>query len=302
MSKCKMKKLGFYGCGNMGGAILRNVVEQEICSGGEVLVVDRAGDAERFKSKRLGPARLGSERPARSKKLEQISEHLGVETSVDPADLSDCEFVILGFKPQNLGEIPAFPDNPKQVIISILAGTTVENLRKKFSSQKIARAMPNLPLQYKNGMTGLLFPEEFEFSESEEKFVERLFSSGGITIDIENEADMNGFTVLCGSGPAYFLYLAEQMAGMAERIGYSPDQADVMMRQILSGAAAMEAHSGQMSLAELRERVTSKGGVTEAAVAVLEENKGVFEKMFEAGVKRGEELQSKPSSRTIHSQ
>ena len=151
-----MSKFGFYGCGNIGQVILHNVIEQRICSGGEIFVVDRSAE-----------------------KLAILNKEFGVKTSVDSETLHDCKYILLAFKPQNIKDITPFPPNKDQVIISILAGTKVESIEPVFPNTKIVRAMPNIPLQFGEGITGLYFPSETDFSVEEKIFVSSVFDSGG---------------------------------------------------------------------------------------------------------------------------
>ena len=273
-----MTKLGFYGCGNMGSAILTSVLNAGTCKVEEILAVGLDEG-----------------------KLKIINDRLKVKTSTRPEDLKDCEYVILAFKPQSLPSIIPIPGN-NQILISVLAGSTIGNIKKVFKNKKVVRVMPNIPIKYGSGMIGIYFhsPDRItprlnsrnNISESEKAFITSIFSSGGKTVELKKEEDFDSFTTLCGSGPAYFLYLAEQLSHIAEKNGYSKEQANSMLRQTLIGAADMARHS-DLTLKELRRQITSPGGVTEAAVSVLE-NEDVMKKLFNesirAGVKRSEEL------------
>ncbi len=259
--------LGFYGCGNMGGAILRNIIDQKICSSNEILVIERE-----------------------ESKCQKLKDELGIHASTDPTELECCEFVLLAFKPQALVEIPKFKAENK-VCISILAGSKIEKITTAFPGSKVVRIMPNIPLLYGYGMAGAYFPEGVDFTDEEKNFVTSIFNAGGKTIELAKESDMDSYTTLCGSGPAYFLYLAEQLVHIATKNGYPAEQANQMMRQTLIGAAEMVKNS-DLTLTELRKQITSPGGVTEAAVSTWEnpETNQIFEKLVQSGIKRSQEL------------
>lgn len=259
-------KLGFYGCGNMGGAILNAVLQNNICTPDEILVVER--DEENLKIK---------------------SEKLKVQTSLNSDDLQGCEYVILAFKPQGLVGIKPIPEND-QVLISILAGSRINSIQKIFKNNKVVRTMPNIPIQYGSGMTGICF-EKGVFTDPEKAFVTSLFQSGGQTLELSKEEDFDSFTALCGSGPAYFLYLAEQLTRIAEAHGYTSEQAHTMLRQTMMGAADMVKYS-DISSEELRKKITSQGGVTEASIHKFKEG-GIDDlclQAIHAGVNRSKEL------------
>ena len=259
-------KLGFYGCGNMGSAILNAVLQNNICTPNAVLVVGR--DIQKLKVK---------------------SEKLNVHISLNSDDLQNCEYVILAFKPQALSDIKPIPET-NQVIISILAGSEINSIQKIFKNKKVVRVMPNIPIQYGSGMTGLYFEKDV-FTDEERYFVTSLFQSGGKTIELQEEKYFDSFTTLCGSGPAYFLYLAEQLTQIAVNNGYSTEQAHTMLRQTMIGAADMAKHT-DLTLEELRNQITSPGGVTEAAIHSFENNNMIelCDKAIKSGIKRSEAL------------
>ncbi len=251
----------------MGGAILRSIIAQKICSNNEILVIERE-----------------------ESKCQKLKDELDIHTSTDPTELENCEFVLLAFKPQALTDIPKF-DAKNKVLISILAGSKVEKITNAFPGSRVVRVMPNIPLLYGYGMAGVYFPDDVNFTSEEKDFVTSIFNSGGQTIELAKESDMDSYTTLCGSGPAYFLYLAGQLSRIAEKNGYSAEQSNQMMCQTLIGAAEMVKNS-DLTLAELRRQITSPGGVTEAAIEVLEDpkNNEIFDKLVNIGIKRSQEL------------
>lgn len=262
-------KLGFYGCGNMGSALLKSVLKQNLCQPEEVLVVER--DEQKLKEKK---------------------ETLRVNISTNPSDLKDCEYVILAFKPQNLSSItPLSSDLP--ILVSLLAGSTTHSIENVFKSKKVIRTMPNLPIQYGSGVTGLFFPET-GLTTAEKNFVTAIFHSGGQVIPLKQESDFDSFTPLCGSSPAYFFYLAEQLVRVAMGNGYDEHSANTMIRQVLMGAADLVKHA-DFPLETLRQQITSPGGVTEAAVSVLEQDgriSALLNEAIKSGIERSRSLSS----------
>ena len=262
-------KLGFYGCGNMGEAILRNVLRKELFS----------------------PLQIRVYEPVESRRW-QLQGDYGVMVCDGPKELEECGLVILGFKPQNLPDV--VPLEEANVTVSLLAGTTISDVKSVFKNTKIVRCMPNLPLKYGSGMTALCYEDRSALSIDEAEMVNSIFASGGAVLDLEEESKMNAFTVLCGSGPAYFLYLAEMMERATERFGFTSEEAEVMIRQVLKGGADMVKNApSAISLEELRMQITSKGGVTEAVVDQMGGLDLLLKEALAAGVDRGEALSKK---------
>jgi pyrroline-5-carboxylate reductase len=249
----------------MGTAILDAVVKQKVFLPKEILVLNRSEE-----------------------KNEILAQKYGVRTTLDPKDLESADMVVLGFKPQQLLEIDF---NPKAgaILISLLAGKTFDELQNKFSNTKIVRTMPNLGQFAGAGMTGILFDNGF--SDVEKEIVKNVFSAGGKVLELGTEEKLNALTVISGCGPAYFFRFAELLSEQAKSLGFSPEDANVLARQTLIGAAEVIKNSEE-SLASWREKVTSKGGVTAAglngfAEAGLDQ---VIEKGIQAALKRNEEL------------
>jgi len=155
-----------------------------------------------------------------------------------------------------------------RIIISILAGMTSSSIQGAFGGKcKVIRAMPNLPASIGQGATAITLPHAISPIEAE--FARALFTAiGPLVIELPEEL-MDAFTAVAGSGPAYLFYLAQAMIEGGIACGLSPEQALTIVKQTLTGAAALLDQSTQMP-AQLRETVTSKGGTTAAAVAHLD--------------------------------
>jgi len=163
------------------------------------------------------------------------------------------------------------------------------HLAQRTGTERVVRAMPNLPARVGKGMTGWVASEQV--AADEKSFVTELFSLFGVQVPLEKEEMIDAFTAVSGSGPAYFFYLAELLEEKAKAFGFSDADARMLAGQTFLGAAAIFAEGGKTAR-EWREAVTSKGGTTEAALGVLQE-KNIDEIMgaaLNAAKKRSEEL------------
>src|SRR5262249_45320401 len=154
---------------------------------------------------------------------------------------------------------------PSVLIISIAASISTDFIEKHLAAGKkwrIIRAMPNTPMLVGRGMTALA--RGAHASEKDLTCARRIFESAGTVIEVD-EDKMNAVTALSGSGPAYFFYLVEQMICAATELGMTQEQAHVLATQTALGAATMLTLSSD-SPQELRRKVTSPGGTTQAAI------------------------------------
>lgn len=201
--------------------------------------------------------------------------------------------VLLAVKPQMLGEVgQQLRSHVKAgtVVITILAGTPSEKVREALGGRvRVVRAMPNTAARVKQAITAVCAGAGAASADCE--LAERLFEGLGKVCRID-EALMDAFTALCGSGPAYVFYLAEAMVRAAIEMGFDATLADEVVRQTVLGAGVLLRTTPQQAAAELRSAVTSKGGTTEAAVGVLDAE-GVMRAVMNAilrGRDRGREL------------
>jgi pyrroline-5-carboxylate reductase len=197
--------------------------------------------------------------------------------------------VILAVKPQGLS---AFLDQaaslfrPRQLLITILAGVPARVLRKRIRARiRIVRAMPNTPALVGAGITAMAGRSRRDLAAAA-----AVFSKLGRVV-VVREAMMNAVTAVSGAGPAYVYRFTEALAEAGRRQGFSAGLARTLAEETLKGAAALLAATGEMS-GVLRARVTSPGGVTEAALkkmAALGFEKTLIRGVA-AGVRRGREL------------
>ena len=210
-----------------------------------------------------------------------VFQQIGITTGPEAADvISRCRVVVLAVKPQTLPKLgPALSkiDPQEQVVISIMAGVTCAAIQKYIDGPaRIVRVMPNTPLLVGWGMSGVAAGPNA--TDADVDFVLKLFGAAGEAVRVE-EDKLDAVTAVSGSGPAYFFYLAEAMHHAAEELGLG-EHADLLVAQTLRGAAELLWHAPEPP-AELRHKVTSPGGTTEAAINHMETN-GVNEIIVQA--------------------
>lgn len=197
--------------------------------------------------------------------------------------VENSEIVILSVKPQQYLETCAqFASRVRadQLIVSIMAGVATESIEAVFPAieARVVRAMPNLPIHVGAGMAGVCkgrFARDVDLLRAQ-----RIFDAGGRSIVIDDESQMDAVTAVSGSGPAYFYFFVEALTAAAQKAGLSARQADLLAKQTCLGAARMMLESGEPADV-LREKVTSPGGTTQAALESMAENK-VFDHIVEA--------------------
>ncbi len=179
---------------------------------------------------------------------------------------------------------------PKTVVVSIMAGRTLKFLEQALPGAAIVRAMPNTPAAVGRGIT-VAVPNA-KVSASGRKLVHTLLSAIGAVEWIDDDALIDAVTAVSGSGPAYVFLLAEAMARAGVAAGLPPALAAKLARATVAGSGEL-LHRSTLDAATLRANVTSPGGTTAAALAVLMDKDGVeplMTKAVAAAAKRGREL------------
>ena len=203
-----------------------------------------------------------------------------------------CDALVLAVKPQQMREAcaPLQKLLQRQLVISVAAGLRLSDLSRWLGGHdKLIRAMPNTPALISAGVTGLYALPTV--SEAERLGAERIMHAVGSTVWVNEEPQIDALTALSGSGPAYVFLFIEALQQAAAELGFSTKQARQLSIETVLGAARLAALSEEPA-SVLRERVTSKGGTTEAALRAMTE-RGLKEAVI-AGVKaanaRGGEL------------
>jgi len=185
--------------------------------------------------------------------------------------VANCDVVVLAVKPQVLTEvcadIAAAVQEHQPLLISIAAGVRSDAIQRWLGGGvSLVRVMPNTPALVQSGAAGLF--ASAAVSDAQRGAAESIMRAVGLTLWVEDEASMDAVTALSGSGPAYFFLVMEPMEQAGQALGLSAESARLLTLQTAFGASKMALESEQ-GAAELRRRVTSPGGTTEAALKVL---------------------------------
>ena len=229
----------------------------------------------------------------REDRLRELKDAYGVQTSTDNGEaVKEADEVWLCVKPQGLLEVaadvyPAAP--PEALFVSIAAGVSTPSLEKVMGvNARVVRVMPNTPALVCEGAAGIAGGSLA--TEVDVEQVKARMACVGKAV-VVTEEDLHAVTALSGSGPAYVFYLVEAMLRGALELNLDPDQARELAVQTVIGAGKLLEETG-LPPSELRERVTSKGGTTAAALAAFEEagvGKGLTSGVL-AAAKRSQEL------------
>ncbi|MCX8018239.1 MAG: pyrroline-5-carboxylate reductase [Rhodocyclaceae bacterium] len=201
----------------------------------------------------------------------RLGEDFGVRTTaaVDAAALA-CDALVLAVKPQQMKEavLPLAGRLTGQLVISIAAGLRLGDLGRWLGGHAhLVRAMPNTPALIGAGITGLYAPPAVD--RAGRATAEKILGAVGRTLWVEDEAQLDIVTAVSGSGPAYVFYFIEAIQQAGVRLGLPEATARLLALETFLGAAKLASVSEE-SVAELRARVTSKGGTTAAALAAFE--------------------------------
>ncbi|OCJ05556.1 pyrroline-5-carboxylate reductase [Agrobacterium sp. 13-626] len=258
------------GAGNMGGAMLTGWLKNGV-PGSSVTVVD----------------------PNPSETMLKLIADAGAShvTGVPAGVTAGVLFVAV--KPQLMDVVlPPFKDivGPNTVVVSIAAGKTLTFLEKHLGKAAMVRAMPNTPAMVGRGVTGAF--ANAEVGEGQRQLVHDLLKVSGPVEWVPEEGDIDAVTAVSGSGPAYVFYLVECMAEAGRKLGLQADLAMRLARETVAGAGEL-LHQSPDDASRLRQNVTSPGGTTAAALAVLMAEGGMqalFDEALEAARKRAREL------------
>ncbi|TXB64898.1 pyrroline-5-carboxylate reductase [Phaeodactylibacter luteus] len=185
----------------------------------------------------------------------------------------DSDLVILAVKPQDCGALFASLQpliDPQQVFLSIMAGVKIQTIQSALGAGKVIRAMPNLPAQIGMGMTA--FTSSDAVTRIELVMVQNLLNTTGKTVYVEEESAIDAATAISGSGPAYVWYFMKSMMDAARGMGFSHSEAELLVSQTFRGAIELF-NKTDFTCEEWIEKVCSKGGTTEAALASYRKDK-----------------------------
>ncbi|WP_296237101.1 pyrroline-5-carboxylate reductase [Psychrobacter sp. UBA5136] len=251
MSVLDNKKISFIGGGNMAQALISGLVGCGI-KPSLITVADPSSDAR-----------------------EQLAAK-GLNT-VDPtadakAAVIDADIVVLAVKPQVMkAVVSGFADAlDKQLVISVAAGLSTELLANMLGGYgNIVRAMPNTPAMIQMGATGLYGTDAI--SAEQKQLATAVMEASGLVMWVDNEEHMHAVTAVSGSAPAYMFYFIEAMVDGGVALGLDKEQASALAMQTMLGAAKMALES-EDAPSELRRKVTSPNGTTQAAIESMQAN------------------------------
>jgi pyrroline-5-carboxylate reductase len=263
-----MNSIVFIGGGNMASAIIGGLLKAGRAAD-SVIVVD-PGDAQRDK----------------------LRADFGVHAlAAADASLTGAALVVWAVKPQYFqsAAAPCAPFVSKALQLSVMAGIPSGAIARASGSLRVVRAMPNTPALIGQGIAGLYAREGVTAAEKAE--VEAVLAPTGRTLWVAREDDLDAVTALSGSGPAYVFYFVEAMMQAATDMGLSAEQGKQLALATFAGATSL-AQASTEPPELLRERVTSKGGTTYAALTSLEASgvKAAFVKALKAAQTRAHEL------------
>jgi len=208
------------------------------------------------------------------------------------AALFDVDIVILAVKPQDFNvlstQIKPFL-NVEHLLLSVMAGISIERIQNTLNVEKVVRSMPNIPTQIGQGIT--VFSASQEVDRKELFIIQNLINTTGKSLYVNDENMLNPATAISGSGPAYVYFFMNAMISAAEKLGFSNSEAIFLVNNTFLGAVQLQNRSN-LSHQEWIEKVASKGGTTEAALNIFnnfEVPNKIMSGILEAD-KRAEEL------------
>lgn len=234
----------------------------------------------------MGQAMMGILNQARNYELKGCDVDDDLNASLEWADV-----LIVAVKPQNFMEVC---DQVRvwlkdKLVISIMAGISLEKIEDKMRTPRIVRVMPNLALKVQESVSAWIASKSA--TDEDKKLAREILGNFGDQLELEDEKKIDAITALSGSGPAYFYYLTEILEEAAKSYGFSGEEAKMISQSTFLGSSNFLFNEGK-SASELKQMVSSKGGTTEAALKQLKSKK--FDKIFlegiEAARKKAEEL------------
>lgn len=260
----KYKQIGIIGAGNMGGIFYKRLSKD-------------------FPKEALFICDRNEEKFIRLK---------ATNFTTDPKRLSDqAGIIILAVKPQAFDDLmKELGDGLKdKLVVSIMAGITIEKLKEKTGSDRIVRSMPSLPVQVGRGIIGWIASEAV--IDKEKEIIQTIFSIMGYSIELTEERMIDAITVIGACGPAYFYYLTELLTEKARKLGFSEDEARKISEMAFSGSVRL-LEDNDKTAKEWKEACASKGGVTEAMLRYFDDHDfgKIFNDALNTGLKRCSDL------------
>ncbi|MFD0586961.1 pyrroline-5-carboxylate reductase [Paenibacillus sp. GCM10027627] len=243
----------FYGAGSMAEAIARGLISEKLVEPGKISMLNRSN----------------------KDRLAELHERYGVQTVIQGSSnenfLQEADIIFLAMKPKDAAEALAYLGpmlKPNQLIVSVIAGLSIASMERLLGeNQPIVRSMPNTSSTIGLGATGISYSKHV--TPTHRLIAEAMFQSIGINAVID-EPLQESITGVSGSGPAYVYFVMEAMLKAADEMGLAPDMAKELVVQTVLGAAQMVKQTGE-SPEQLRRKVTSPNGTTQAAIETMAE-------------------------------
>jgi pyrroline-5-carboxylate reductase len=240
-------KLGFIGGGNMAAAMIGGLAQKGFARA-DLVVAEQQAERRAW-----------------------MAQEFAVEVVDDAAAVMAADVVVLAVKPQQLhAALSALPPpRPEQLIVSIAAGVRASDISRWLHGHPtVVRAMPNTPALVGAGITGLYALPGVSATQKDQ--ATHLLEAVGSVVWVDTEAQIDAVTAISGSGPAYVFLFIEALEQASVDLGLPAETARQLTLQTFLGASAL-AIKDKSTPAELRARVTSKGGTTERGLLALEE-------------------------------
>lgn len=238
------------GGGNMGKTLAQSILQSNIVTTKELFIFEK--DEEKV--------------------IELNNEQLGTAFSTINEHFEQADLYILAVKPQDAAQLyPSLAPymNSNKMILSIMAGIKMYDIKRGTGATKVIRAMPNLPSQVGKGTTGYIVSKDL--NEQDKNIIHTILSSIGIALEVKEEDKIDAITAVSGSGPAYVYYFMDAMIQAAIQLGFDKDEAMRLVTQTFEGSIQL-LKDNDLSCQEWIQRVSSKGGTTEAALSVFDQS------------------------------
>jgi pyrroline-5-carboxylate reductase len=250
----------FIGAGVMGEAMIKGILHQKLVKPEQIIAAD-----------------------LRETRLKELKKTYGINYTTDNLDaVKNADVLVLSVKPQVMDKV--LPQLRGQVdgvtlIVSIVAGVTIQSISSRLLNARVVRSMPNTPGQIGQGIT--VWTASPDVAKEQKKQAELIISALGEQIHVNDERFLDMATALSGSGPAYVFMFMEAMIDAGVHMGFSRRDAEKLVTQTLLGSVLYAKQSG-LHPAQLRNQVTSPGGTTAAALHEME--KGGLRTVLSEGV------------------
>lgn len=244
-------KILIIGGGNMGMTYAKSFINAHIVTHEKLIILEKS--------------------PEKAEEIKKLN--IGTVYGEPGVYIKKADLIVLAVKPQDFqalsSKIKPFIDE-QQVVLSIMAGVKLTSISKAIGTDKIIRAMPNLPAQIGSGMT--VFNASSQVTRIELVTVQNLINATGKSIYVEEESQIDAATAISGSGPAYVFYFMNAVINSAKSMGFNESQAELLSYQTFKGTIDLF-KKGDISCEDWIRKVASRGGTTEAALLKFETSK-----------------------------